>query len=101
MTRSFKILTEAALDIKEITRWYKSISQLLAIRFVSQLYDGFARITTTPDIWFNLTKKVRRYKLADFPFMILFFKESDTIVVFAVVHERRKPRVWMQRLKPK
>ncbi len=57
MILSIKILTEASIDIKEVTSWYKNISQSLAARFVSQLYDGFAKISSNPDIWFNLTKK--------------------------------------------
>ncbi len=70
MIRSLKILTEAAIDIKEITAWYKNISPVLALRFVSQLYDGIAKIAEHPNTWFNLTKKVKRYRLPGFPYLI-------------------------------
>ncbi|HEX7847930.1 MAG TPA: type II toxin-antitoxin system RelE/ParE family toxin [Chitinophagaceae bacterium] len=93
------ILAEAAADIKEITNWYKDISQLLAVRFVAQLYNGFEKITSNPDAFFNLSKRVKRYHLADFPYLILFFKrDSETVVVFAVIHERRSPREWKRRM---
>lgn len=72
-----KILTEASIDIKEITGWYKNISQSLAARFISQLYDGFERISSNPGAWFNINKKARRYRLSDFPYLILFFKAGD------------------------
>ena len=72
MTLSLKILIQASIDIKETTTWYKNISPLLALHFVSQLYDGFAKIIASPYAWFNLTKKVKRYKLQGFPYMILF-----------------------------
>jgi plasmid stabilization system protein ParE len=101
MTCSLKILTEASADIKEITAWYKDISSFLAIRFVSQLYDGFAKITSNPDAWFNITKRIRRYRLTDFPYLILFFRESDDIVVFSVIHEKRNPKTWKRRIRRK
>lgn len=66
MIGSLKILIEAAIDIKDITNWYKGISSNLAQRFVSQLFDGFKKIVENPDAWFNVAKNVRRYKLKDF-----------------------------------
>ncbi|MEO8109159.1 MAG: hypothetical protein ABI594_03960 [Ginsengibacter sp.] len=74
MISSIKILTEASVDIKEIVGWYKNISQPLAARFISQLYDGFERISSNPNAWFNISKKARRYRLSDFPYLILFFR---------------------------
>jgi plasmid stabilization system protein ParE len=99
MTRTLKILTEASVDIKDITFWYNGVSSLLALRFVSQLYDGFEKISANPDAWFNLTKKVRRCRLTDFPYLILFFREYENIVIFAVIHERRDPKTWKRRLR--
>lgn len=72
MIYSINILAEASTDIKEVTSWYKDISQSLAVRFVSELYDGFTKIVATPNAWFNLTKRIRRYVLPHFPYMILF-----------------------------
>ncbi len=101
MILSIKILTEASIDIKEITAWYKNISQPLADRFVSQLYDGFERISSNPNAWFNISKKTRRYRLSDFPCLILFFQEGANIIVFAVIHEKRNPKTWKRRMKRK
>lgn len=101
MIFTIKILTEASLDIKDITNWYKDISQPLAARFVSQLYDGFAKISSNPDGWFNITKKVRRFRISDFPYIILFFKEESSIVIFAVIHEKRNPKLWKRRIRGK
>ncbi len=101
MIFSIKILTEASIDIKEITGWYKNISQPLAARFVSQLYESFERITSNPNAWFNINKKARRHRLSNFPYLILFFQEGDNIIVFAVIHERRNPKTWKRRMKRK
>ncbi len=101
MILSIKILAEASIDIKEITLWYKNISQSLAARFVSQLYEGFARISSNPNAWLNISKKARRCRLSDFPYLILFFQEDDTIIVFAVIHEKRNPKTWKRRMKRK
>ncbi len=101
MIPCIKILTEASIDIKEITGWYKNISQSLAARFVSQLYDGFGRISSNPDAWFNINTKARRYRLSDFPSLILFFKEGDIIFVFAIIHEKNNPKTWKRRMRRK
>lgn len=99
MSLVLKILSEASVDIKEYTTWYRNISPSLSIRFISQLYDGFAKIVDNPDAWFNLAPRVRRYKLPNFPYLILFFKEADYIIVFAVIHEKRSPKKWKRRLR--
>ena len=57
MILSIKILTEASIDIKEITNWYKNISKSLAARFVSQLYDGFKKFHLIPMRGLILQKK--------------------------------------------
>ena len=101
MSLVLKILTEASVDIKEYTTWYSDISPSLSIRFVSQLYDGFAKIVDNPDAWFNLAPRVRRYKLPNFPYLILFFEEPGYIVIFAVIHEKRDPKNWKKRLRKK
>ena len=101
MSLVLKILTEASVDIKEYTTWYSDISPSLSIRFVSQLYDGFAKIVDNPDAWFNLAPRVKRYKLPNFPYLILFFEEPGFIVVFAVIHEKRDPKNWKRRLQKK
>ena len=101
MSLVLKILTEASVDIKEYTTWYSDISPSLSIRFVSQLYDGFAKIVDNPNAWFNLARRVRRYKLPNFPYLILFFEEPGYIVVFAVIHEKRDPKKWKRRLREK
>lgn len=99
MISSIKILTEASDDIKEITSWYHSISPTLSARFVAQLYEGFENISANPDAWFNVTKKVRRYHLSGFPYLVFFFKQSKNIFVFAVIHERRNPKQWKEKMK--
>ena len=101
MNLTLKILNEASVDIKEITAWHNNISPLLALRFVSQLYNGFSKISSNPEAWFNLTLRVRRFRLTNFPYFILFFMEADYIVVFAVIHERRNPKMWKRRIKRK
>ncbi len=101
MILSLKILIQASIEIKETTAWYKNISPLLASRFILQLYDGFAKIIDSPYTWFNLTKKVKRYRLNGFPYLILFFIEDDKIVVFAVIHEKRNPKIWKSRIRRK
>jgi toxin ParE1/3/4 len=101
MIHSLKILTEASIDIKETTTWYKNISPPLALRFASQLHNGFEKILASPNVWFNLTKRVKRYRLPDFPYLILFFKEDDYVVLFALIHEKRNPKTWRRRIRRK
>ncbi len=101
MSLVLKILTEASVDIKEYATWYSDISPSLSLRFVSQVYDGFEKIVDNPDAWFNLAPRVRRYKLPNFPYLILFFEEPGYIVVFAVIHEKRDSKNWKLRLKKK
>jgi toxin ParE2 len=101
MSLILKILTEASQDVKEITIWYRNISRALSLRFVSQLYDGFSQITSFPDAEFNIAPRIKRYRLKKFPYLIFFYKEGGEVIVFAVIHEKRNPKVWKKRIKRK
>lgn len=94
-----KILADASEDIKDTTAWYRDISPRLSSWFVSQLYDGFSTIRNDPDAWFNIAPRIRRYKLSNFPYFIMFYKEENTIVVFAVIHGKRNPKTWKRRIR--
>lgn len=98
MIYRLQILSEAAVDIKEITLWYKKIAPALGKRFLNELYEGFDKIITNPKVWFNIAIHVRRFTLSHFPYMIMFKVQDDVIIVFAVIHTRRNPEKWKKRI---
>ena len=44
-------------------------------------------------------KLARRYRLTRFPLGIVYVNPDDDIIVFAVMHLRRRPGYWRERLK--
>ena len=56
------------------------------------------QITAAPDQWRIFEQDVRRCLTKVFPYAILYTIESDYVLILAVMHCRRKPGYWRDRL---
>ncbi len=101
MTYRFELLPEAMLDIEEVFLWYQAISSPLGDRFQTELTISLEEIHSNPLAWHSLNRKVRCKKLKRFPFLVIFAIKKDVISVIAVIHEKRNPKNWKQRLRKK
>ena len=55
------------------------------------------RMSANPLQFPAVFKNVRRALLRQFPYMLLFTIEGDTLLVIACFHASRDPRQWQQR----
>ena len=98
MTMRLLYRPEARLDIEDATRWYEDQRPDLGRRLTDELITLLDRIRKTP-LQFPLAGKgVRRGLLNRFPYAVYFLHEHDTVIVLSVLHQRRDPEVWKQRI---
>jgi toxin ParE1/3/4 len=88
----------AEADIDEIAQWYAQERAELALDFLAVLDAAVAIVAQFPEASPEIAPKVRRILTRRFPFCVYYSTGDDRIVVFAVLHVRRRPETWRKRL---
>ncbi|MBP3956072.1 type II toxin-antitoxin system RelE/ParE family toxin [Gemmata sp. G18] len=71
----------------------------MAARFVTKLDTGIAAIGAEPARFPSHQHGTRFYRLPRFPYLLIYFeRDSDTVLLLAVMHTRRRPAYWHRRL---
>jgi toxin ParE1/3/4 len=85
------ILSVAEKDITDIVLWYEKKISGLGNRFIISLDATFQSIERNPKVYPKVHKDFRRALLPRFPYGIYFIIEKYSIIIFAVLHEKRNP----------
>jgi len=96
-----KIDQEAMLDLQEIIEWYNQQAQGLGARFLKQITSQINSLKKTPFVYANRYADVRCMIIKKFPFMVHYKIDSDQklIIIFAIFHTSRNPKIWEERKK--
>lgn len=84
-------MTEAALFYETARIGFGDI-------FLDDMQRAINSIRQRPEIGANIAYGFRRVLVQRFPFNIIYWIESDEIVVAAVAHQRRRPNYWIKRI---
>jgi toxin ParE1/3/4 len=96
----FTLTDDAILDIEDATSWYENQKTGLGFDFSFQLTEAFQKIMDAPEAFRFLFDNNRYAKLKQFPY-IVYYKINEInseIYVFAILHEKRNPNIWKNRL---
>ena len=89
-----EILPEAEAEIRAAFRWYVARSQIAADSFRSEVFAAIDGLEESGDTWASDEDGIRRYFQSPFPYTVYYKLLDSCITVFAVGHQRRKPRYW-------
>ena len=92
------IYPEAEDEIKASVDWYEEQAGGLGVDFISELDRAINSIKTLPDVWPKYQIHYQKFLLSRFPFSVVFEVEEHQIVVYAVMHNSRKPGYWNDRI---
>lgn len=98
MTPRYLIRLAAQVDIEEAALWYEDQRPGLGERFTAELFELIDRIAQFPLQFPVVGRSARRGLLHRFPYAVFFLLEEDTVVVLAVLHQRRDPAIWKHRV---
>jgi len=87
----------AQRQIREAKLWYRNISLELGEDFLKSVDDAIALAQRYPLAFRLVYRTFRRVLLRRFPYALFYQFTEDRIVVVAVLHQARDPRV-VQRL---
>jgi len=85
-------------ELEEATEYYEQQRQGLGEEFAQEVENALARVQRHPHTWTRLTEDVRRCRLNRFPYGIVYVVRGDDILIVAIMHLRRKPGYWADRL---
>lgn len=77
--------------------WYEDERAGLSERFLSDVDRAIARIRERPFEFPAVSGDVRRALLHTFPYAVYLRASDEAVVVLAVLHLRRNPKVWRGR----
>jgi plasmid stabilization system protein ParE len=97
MTRRFIVRPLAEADLEDAARWYEDERAGLSERFLSDVDRTIARIRERPFEFPAVSGDVRRALLHTFPYAVYFRTSDEAVVMLAVLHLRRNPKVWRGR----
>jgi len=88
----------ASKEFHRARDWYAEHSLEAATRFAEAVNKAVERIVAEPDALPSLSEKYRSVRVKKFPYVLIFFKKSDSeLRVVAVAHISRRPGYWRRR----
>ena len=88
---------EAAAELEDASTFYESCSTGLGRLFAAEVEHTIDLIRQFPDAGAPIGAARRRALVARFPYSVVYRREAEIIVVFAVAHQRRRPGYWRRR----
>ncbi len=92
------IRPEARTDLLDAFNWYQEQRPGLGFDFKLCVDEVFSKLHRRPNIYKHVHKEVRRVVTQRFPFGVFYLLDNNKVIVIAVLHARRDPKKWKQRI---
>lgn len=92
------IRPEARVDLLDAFHWYQEQRPGLGLDFTLCVDEVFSKLQRHPTIYKKIYKEVRRVVTQRFPFGVFYLVKNNKVIVLAVLHARRDPKNWKQRI---
>ena len=89
---------EARSEYREAASFYEQHRQGLGAAFTREVEATIDQILEAPQRCRVVEQDVRRCLTHKFPYGVLYTIEHDSILIVAVMHLRRRPNYWLERL---
>ena len=95
---NFYILPVAVEEFRQARKWYASRQvKGLSNRFAKAVKNTILQILENPGAFAIRYRNVRIAHTVNFPYAIHFFAENDTIIITAIIYDRRDPSITLKR----
>ncbi|MEM9131465.1 MAG: type II toxin-antitoxin system RelE/ParE family toxin [Actinomycetota bacterium] len=103
MTRNVELTTDAVEEVTHASQWYDDRQDGLGLVFVAAVDRAINHLARWPhagapvdDVDPDLD--VRTVRVERFPYSLAYVLHESKAIVIAVIHDRRRPRYWIDRL---
>jgi toxin ParE1/3/4 len=88
----------AESELLDATRYYEERRRGVGRSFLTEVRRCIQLVLRNPQIGTLLGDNVRRKTLRRFPYSLLYIQDSSGITILAVMHQKRRPGYWRERL---
>jgi toxin ParE1/3/4 len=88
----------ASAEYVEAAEYYAAITPPLGGRFFEEIERLIIEVRRQPGRFFQFSPPVRRALARKFPYSIVFLDEPERIWIVAVMHAKRRPGYWLNRM---
>ena len=96
--KELNFLLPAEVEMTEAALYYEACAAQLGERFLDTVQLGVEQIQESPITWPSIGYGIQRYLLPQFPYSLLYRDDPEEIVVIAVMHQKKRPYYWIDRL---
>jgi plasmid stabilization system protein ParE len=98
-----KFLEPAETEFLEAIAYYNVKRPGLGNEFAQEVEDTINRIVNHPEAWSTVafSARTRRCLTQRFPYAIVYQIREDCLLIVAVMHLRRRPQTWQERISKK
>jgi hypothetical protein len=89
----------ADAEVTEVAQYYEVRQPGLGSDFLREVERGLGQISTNPEAFQRIARRVRRKPLWRFPYNLIYAVYPDRIRIVACAHQKRRPFYWRPRLK--
>jgi len=99
MNKPLIVTPEAEADLTDAYQWYEQRVRGLGAEFLLCVDAVMAAIERNPQLYPVVHKGVvRRALTRRFPYGVFFVEAEQSVSVIGVIHAKRKPQVWQDRV---
>lgn len=100
MSAGLIIRPEAEADISEAAQWYEHRRAGLGLEFTATILEAAKHAAEFPFRHGLMRRRpqVRRVLVKRFPYLVFYLVRGDSVIVFAVLHQKRHESTWQERL---
>lgn len=92
-----EFLLEAEEELVAAAEFYASAMPRLGREFLAEVTRTCGLIAENPTAGSRLAPRIRRRLVRRFPYSVIYAEFSDTVLILAVAHQRRRPGYWQDR----
>jgi len=88
---------EAQEELLYSVEFYENKAEDLGAEFLDEIEQTLELIKSFPELGSPITTDDRRMLVGRFPFAIIYSVQDNDIIIYALMHLRRKPGYWKHR----
>ena len=94
----FEYHPDAIIEANAAFHWYHQQSEQAAENFWQELVHARQQIVANPELWGKYLFDTRCFRLYRYPYGLVYIPQKEKIIGLAVVHFKRRPGYWKERL---
>jgi len=97
MSHTLVMRRTARIDFDKAFDWYEGQRTGLGSEFAERVQAVFDGITAMPELHAPVYRDVRKALVRPFPYTVIYRVRSGRVIVIAVFHNKRDPKIWQSR----